>query len=63
MAKKILIIDDTASDRKITQRYLTKEGYDDIITAESGEDGVAMAARLCAPLRAFDCCRCWPVRD
>ncbi len=44
MGKKILIIDDTASDRKITQRYLNKEGYDDIITAESGEDGVAMAA-------------------
>jgi len=44
MAKKILIIDDTASDCKITQRYLNKEGYDNIIIAENGEDGVAMAA-------------------
>lgn len=44
MTKKILIIDDTDTDRKITQRYLLKEGYDNIITAENGEDGVAKAA-------------------
>jgi len=44
MSKKILIIDDTDSDRKIAQRYLTKEGYDNIIMAETGEDGVAKAA-------------------
>ena len=44
MAKKILIIDDTLSDCKIIQRYLNKEGYDNVITAENGEDGVALAA-------------------
>lgn len=44
MAKKILIIDDADTDRKIVTRYLNKEGYDDIIFAENGEDGVAMAA-------------------
>ena len=44
MAKKILIIDDTDSDRKIVQRFLNKEGHDNIIIAENGEDGVAMAA-------------------
>ena len=43
MAKKILIIDDTLSDRKIIQRYLNKEGYNNVIAAENGEDGVAMA--------------------
>ena len=44
MAKKILIIDDTDSDRKIIQRFLNKEGYDNIIIAENGENGVKMAA-------------------
>jgi DNA-binding response OmpR family regulator len=44
MAKKILIIDDTDADRKITQRYLIKEGYNDIVMAGTGEDGVAKAA-------------------
>ena len=43
MAKKILIIDDTDSDRKIVKRFLTKAGYEDILMAESGEQGVAMA--------------------
>lgn len=44
MTKKILIIDDAETDRKIAQRYLTKEGYDNIIDAENGEVGVALAA-------------------
>ena len=44
MAKKILIIDDTDSDRKIVKRFLNKAGYDNIVIAETGEQGVAMAA-------------------
>jgi len=44
MSKKILIIDDTESDRKIVQRYLNKAGFDNIIIAVTGEEGVAKAA-------------------
>ncbi len=44
MAKKILIIDDTDSDRKIVKRFLNKAGYEDIVIAETGEQGVEMAA-------------------
>ena len=44
MSKKILIIDDTESDRKILMRYLKKEGYDTILTAENGEAGIKVAA-------------------
>ena len=44
MPKKILIIDDTESDRKILIRFLKKEGYDNILTAENGEDGIKAAA-------------------
>ena len=40
MAKKILIIDDTESDRKILIRFLNKAGYENIVIAENGEDGV-----------------------
>ena len=43
MGKKILIIDDTATDYKIVQRYLNKAGYEDIVIAETGEDGVKKA--------------------
>jgi DNA-binding response OmpR family regulator len=44
MPKKILIIDDTNTDRKIVMRFLSKLGYENIIFAENGEDGVKMAA-------------------
>ncbi len=44
MGKKILIIDDTDSDRKIVKRFLNKAGYDNIVVAETGERGVEMAA-------------------
>ena len=43
MSKKILIIDDTDSDRKIVMRFLNKAGYDNIVIAETGEAGVLMA--------------------
>ena len=44
MVKKILIIDDTDSDRKIVTRFLNKAGYENIVIAETGEQGVTMAA-------------------
>ncbi len=44
MPKKILVIDDTDSDRKIVTRFLSKAGYDYVVIAEDGEQGVAMAA-------------------
>ncbi len=44
MAKKILIIDDTDADRKIVKRFLNKAGFDNIVIAETGEQGVEMAA-------------------
>ena len=43
MAKKILIIDDTDSDRKIVTRFLNKAGYANIVIAVNGEEGVAKA--------------------
>jgi len=44
MPKKILVIDDTDSDRKITIRFLNKAGYENIVIAENGEKGVEIAA-------------------
>jgi len=41
MGKKILIIEDTDTDQKIVKRYLMKAGYEDIIIAETGEQGMA----------------------
>ena len=43
MSKKILLIDDNEQDRKILVRFLTKAGYDQIVTAESGEEGTDKA--------------------
>ena len=43
MAKKILIIDDNEQDRKIVKRFLNSAGYDEIILAETGEEGLEKA--------------------
>lgn len=40
---KILIIDDNEQDRKIVKRFLNKSGFQDIIMAKTGEEGVQMA--------------------
>ena len=40
---KVLIIDDNDQDRKIITRFLKKSGYENIVTAVTGEDGVKMA--------------------
>ncbi len=39
----ILIIDDSETDRKIFSRFLKKAGYEKIITAETGEEGIKKA--------------------
>jgi DNA-binding response OmpR family regulator len=43
MAKKILLIDDNPQDLKIMLRFLSKAGFDNVITASSGEEGVEKA--------------------
>ena len=43
MGRKILLIDDNAQDRKIMERFLKKAGYEEIVTAETGEEGVEKA--------------------
>jgi len=45
MGKKILVIDDNEQDRMIIKRFLKKAGYEDITTAESGEEGIEKAAK------------------
>lgn len=40
MKQKILVIDDNEQDLKIIQRFLNKAGYNEIVTAESGEEGI-----------------------
>ncbi len=37
---KILVVDDTPADRKIISRFLKKEGFDNIIFAETGAQGL-----------------------
>ncbi|MEI6631276.1 MAG: response regulator [bacterium] len=41
MAKKVLVIDDNEQDRKIAERYLKKSGYNDIIMAVNGQEGLS----------------------
>ena len=43
MGKKILVIDDNEQDRKIIHRLLRSAGYADVVTAETGEEGVEKA--------------------
>ena len=39
----ILIIDDNEMDRKIVSRFLARAGYEKIITADTGEEGIEKA--------------------
>ena len=43
MGKKILIVDDNELDREIMHRFLKKAGYDNIIMAETGQEGLDKA--------------------
>jgi len=38
--KKILIIDDNDHDRKVIAQIFKKQGYKDIILAQSGKEGI-----------------------
>ncbi len=38
--KKILIIEDNYQDQKIMARYLSRAGFDNVIFADSGHEGV-----------------------
>ena len=40
MGKKMLIIDDNKQDRMIAQRFLNKAGFQQILMAETGEEGL-----------------------
>ena len=40
MIKKILIIDDNEQDRKIMKRFLDREGFQEILMAVTGQDGL-----------------------
>lgn len=42
--KKILIIDDNDQDRKIMKRFFNEAGYENIVTASTGEEGVEKAS-------------------
>ncbi len=42
LVKKILVVDDSATDRQFLLETLAKKGYQ-VVTAESGEDAIAKA--------------------
>ena len=41
MGKKILVIDDNQQDQKIVARHLNQGGYQDVVFAMDGEEGIA----------------------
>ncbi len=40
---KILIVDDNPGDLKLVEHYLKKAGYDDLLTAATGKEGLTKA--------------------
>jgi twitching motility two-component system response regulator PilH len=51
--KKIMVVDDSPTERFFLQELLTKKGYN-VVTAESGEDAVAKAAKELPDLILMD---------
>ena len=45
MGKKILVIDDSVQDRKIVNIFLNKAGFNNILNATSGNEGIEMAKK------------------
>jgi len=43
MGKKILIVDDNETDMLIIKRYLSRAGYNEIVSAENVADGIKKA--------------------
>ena len=50
--KKILVVDDSPTERHVLVELLTKNGYQ-VITAESGEEGVETAKKELPDLLKF----------
>ncbi len=46
MRQKILIIDDNEQDRKLIEKRLSRAGFTEIFTAETGEEGVQAAGKI-----------------
>jgi len=40
MRKKILVVEDNEQDRKIVERFLNKAGFEEILFAQTGEEGL-----------------------
>ncbi len=51
--KKVMVVDDSPTERFFLQDVLTKKGYT-VITAENGEEGVAKAAKELPDLILMD---------
>ena len=45
MVRKVLIIDDEEDARVVIMRHLKNAGVEDVLEAETGEEGIAMAER------------------
>src|SRR5947209_8642159 len=43
--ERIVVIDDSANDLQVTRRFLERNGYD-VSAATSGEEGLALAAKI-----------------
>jgi len=46
MGKKILIIDDDAYDRDIMERTFSEAGFDNVVSARNGEEGIKLAEEV-----------------
>lgn len=51
---KILLVDDNEQDRKIIQRFLNKAGFEELLFAENGEEGLKMAESVRPDLVILD---------
>jgi len=40
---KLLVIDNNEQDRKLIKRFLNSAGFEDVVTADTGEDGLTKA--------------------
>ncbi len=53
MAKKVLVVEDSATDRQLLSTLLQKQGYE-VTTAVDGEDALAKVASERPPLMLLD---------
>lgn len=67
MSKRILIIDDNADDREILEINLRKQGFEDLVFAQNGSEGILAAGEkkpqiilldtILPGMNGFDVCR------